>query len=379
MSMLRRFASRTPIVRFALVLALGALSAPIAASAPAQAAPVTAASLGVPSGFKILDGASCGQYMTTEALDSQCDSANANHWIILGWNFDPNGCSAQPCVKPDGFNIVRAVGGARSVFATQPSSSTQTTVFGTILKNIKGDENIGACFSVEPYYGTNIVGRASQEVCIDEVENIELGPTRWATTHAYNDFGGYGVCHSPSSNPAGYGLMFMNNGANSGTSIFAGYVQRTTSCNNYTDVYQGLVYYDLAKLAGKNVAKATLKLQVVQGAYNPGDPNKGDGNERREDINCAASIGFPTNVNVGSDPSFPSVVTFDKFATLNAGIGEVDVDITGMVRAWLHPGGINRGIVLAPALSVDGVYESTNRNLDCLSQYREPVLAVVTQ
>jgi hypothetical protein len=153
-----------------------------------------------------------------------------------------------------------------------------------------------------------------------------------ANPHSSNYYDGL-QCSSPKSNPVGYQLMFMPNGANSGTGIFAGYVSRgDEGCNFYHDFYQGLVFYDLSKFVGRTVKKATLKLDVVTGAHNAGSPVPSpneNGSEQRININCASSIGFPTNANVGSDSAFPPVVAFDSFSSVSPGNGEIDVDITG--------------------------------------------------
>lgn len=359
-------------------IAVGSTPVEVAQAPTASPAPAFGADLGVPSGLVIAgDSATCGQYMTTQSLDAQCESALANHWIVLGWNFNSNGCLKPPCQQPDGFNIVRVLNGSGSVFATQ-SAAGASNRFGTFL-HVRGDENIGACFYVLPYRGTNDYGSRSGQVCILEIMHLPV--TRWATAHNWNSNDGV-YCHSPSSNPIGYTMMFKG-GANAGNELFAGYVTRSNwgnqgPCNWYNDVYQGLIYFDLTKLAGKSIYKATLQLEVVKAAYNAGDAGGGDGSESGSSpVNCVATIGFPKNVNVGTDPAFPSPlhVTFDTANTQKGGIGKVSVDVTNMVHAWLSPGGINRGIVLSPSYMFPQFGLSVY-NADCLSQFREPTLDV---
>lgn len=340
-------------------------------------APAFGADLGVPSGLTIAsDSATCGQYMTTEALDAQCDTALANHWIILGWHFNPNGCLKPPCHQPDGFNVVRVLNGSASVFATQSAEGASNT-FGTFL-HVRGDENIGTCFYVLPYRGTNDYGSRSGQVCILEIMHLPV--RRWGTAHSYYAQSGLD-CSSPSSNPIGYFMMF-DGGANAGNELFAGYVSRSEpGCDNmYWDVYQGLIYFDLSKLAGKSVSKATLQLEVVKAAYNGGDPtgNTNGVESGASPLNCVTSIGFPINVNVDSAPiPYPPLVSFASFTTLNGGIGKISVDVTNMVRAWLNPGGINRGIVLSPPyLNATSSERWEKDNAECLSQFREPTLDV---
>lgn len=370
--MKKRLALWAAATTFALILAIGS------AFAVPQPARAGGSDLGYPSGFKLLDATTCGQYATTPAQVSTCNQNGptwSNHWLAFGWTFAPV-CETAPCQSPDGFKVVRSLNGATTVFDTVAAQPGQTTFFDVL--HFTGQENIGACFFVQPYRGTNDLGRRSGPVCI--TENLHLPVTRWGTAHAYYYNNGFD-CSSPSSNPIGYGMIFKG-GANAGNELFAGYVSRSEAgCTNmYWDLYQGLIYFDLSKVAGRSISKATLQLEVVRAAYNKGDPSGTTiGAESGvSPVNCVTTIGFPTNLNVNSAPiPYPSRIYFDTFTTLNGGIGKISVDVTNMVRAWLNPGGINRGIVLSPPhLDATPFQIDSIDNAECLSQFREPTLDV---
>jgi hypothetical protein len=288
---------------------------------------------------------------------------------------------------------------------------------GAILQ-VTGDDVIGSCFSVLAFRGKDDFGRVTPEVCIDEVDHLLLKATRVGSAHSYSDDNGTS-CKSPSSNPVGYNLVYKS-GDTSGL-LYTGYLTRSGgtsvlgvladpvdtlaqaiaigeavanggdgTCNHYRDVYQGLFYFDLtpvknAVAKGKKIEKATLALGVAGGAWNAGSPSGGDGTEHASSPapNCAATIGFPKNVNVGSDISFPAEITYDTFANVGGGVGMLKADLTGMVRAWLNPGGVNRGVVLTPSYHdpthTPAAGGKTVYNADCMSKYGAPELSVTLE
>jgi hypothetical protein len=359
---------------------------PTATPAPT---PAPGSDLGIPTDLIAVHSTqTCQGLVLASVVGSGCASAVQKGELVLAWSYTSLSHCGSHCATPTGFVVERAgyEGGAYQAYQLVAYDPKTPAADGIIMSTVPYATTFGQCYRVSALRGDADQGLSSTPMCI-KPDPVTLNAVVYSANVLEHTKSG-ALC-SPDANPIGIALA----GQVSSNEFLVGFRDSETFSSaaqcfeEYYQRWQADLVFPVDTLPLKKVAHATLTATVVNGAFSPGqsDPNSSsyDGPERAVQVNCVAHVGYPTNFKPGE--SAPERITYDDFAdpTPAKAATTVSIDVTGMVQAWLRPGGVNNGMVLSAQVFNGGNGYSSFHDLpqspvsqECIAIYSNPKLTI---